>query len=62
MKIAATKAFGKLEQVNWVQLTKTSVEDGLEIMRLVVKPVLDMKHASIVGTGGDTFRLNIGEL
>lgn len=62
MKRAVTKAFVKLEQINWIKLTKTSVEDGLEVMRLGVKPVLDMTQASIVGSGGDTFRLNIGTL
>jgi hypothetical protein len=36
MKRAVNKAFSKLELVNWVKLTKTSVEDGLEIMRLDV--------------------------
>jgi hypothetical protein len=62
MKRAATKAFGKLEEINWVKLTKSSVEEGLEIMQLAVKPSVDMTKASIVGSGGGTFRLNIGEL
>jgi hypothetical protein len=62
MKRAVNKAFAKLELVNWVNQTKTSVEDGLEILRLDVKPILDTTLASITGSGGDNFRLNIGEL
>jgi hypothetical protein len=62
MKRAVNKAFAKLPKVNWVKLTKESIEDGLEIVRLDVKPVLDTTHASITGSGGNEFRLNIGEL
>jgi hypothetical protein len=62
MRRAVNKAFVKLHLVNWVNLTKTSIEDGLEIMRLDVKPVVDTTRASITGSGGDEFRLNIGEL
>ena len=62
MKRAVIKAFGILELINYVNLTKSSIEDGLEVLRLDVKHVLETTHASIVGSGGDTFRLNIGEL
>ena len=62
MKRAVTKAFKKLELFNWVGMTKTSVEDGLEVLRLDVRPVLETAKFSIVGSGSDTFRLNIGEL